>query len=89
MDPIDESHGALMELELAGALARITILEAGLRAVLRRHVAPEAARDEIWDAAEWALADQGDGAAGATFEHVAAMSAINLQAARLVEVLEC
>jgi hypothetical protein len=78
-----------MEMELAAALARITILEAGLRAALRMHPVPDAARDEIQDAAERALLDLGDTADEATPEHVAAMSAITLQAAELVEALEC
>lgn len=78
-----------MEKELAAMQARMAILEAGLRAALRMHPVPDAARDEIWDAADGALADLGHAGEVATPEHRAAMDAITRQAAELVEALEC
>lgn len=69
--------------------ARMAILEAGLRAALRMHPVPDAARDEIWDAAERAMAGLGHTDDAGMPEHMAAMGAITQQAADLVEALEC
>jgi len=74
--------------ELAALQARVAILEAGLRAALRMHPIPEEARDEIWSAADVAMAALGATSDRATTEHQAAIDVISQQATGLVEVLE-
>ncbi len=77
-----------MEMEAMELRARVALLEAGLLAVMRMHPVPEAARADLDDGIDDALAEIGPSAAELQPEHAAAMSRVIRRAGDLLAALE-